>query len=101
MGHDLIPVTDAEHRNGCCVGCADQLRLGGDRVGDVRPVDAPLAAERDHQLVALDVGPIVEVLALTLGEREALPTKSIDDEPSVGVGRVGDQQRSHGHYGTR
>ena len=67
----------------------------------MRPVDAPLTAEGDQELVARHVGPIVEVLALTLGERVALPTKSIDDEPSIGVGRVGDQERSHGHYGTR
>ena len=38
---------------------------------------------------------------MALGERVALPTKSLDDEPAVGVGGVGDQQCSHGHYGTR
>ena len=35
--------------------------------------------------------------------RERVParTKSLGDEATVGIGGVGNQQRTHGHYGTR
>ena len=67
----------------------------------MRPVHAPLAAERDDQFVAGEARPVAEVLAMALGEGVSVLAKSLGDEAAVGVGGVGDQQRTHGHYGTR
>ena len=45
--------------------------------------------------------PVVEVLAMAFGERVPASAEPLGDEPAVGVGGVGDQQCTHGNYGTR
>src|SRR3954453_15842031 len=49
MGHDLIPVADPEDGTSTLMSVADQHRLGYNGLGDVRPVDAPLAAKCQYE----------------------------------------------------
>src|SRR4029077_16060425 len=53
VSHDLVAVADPVDGNTGAVSRAHQLGLGCDRFGDVWPIDAPFAAERDDQLVAI------------------------------------------------
>jgi len=67
----------------------------------MRPVHAPLAAERDDELIAVEIRPVAKVLAVTFGERVAVAAEAFGDKASIGVDSVGDQQCAHRHYGTR
>ena len=38
---------------------------------------------------------------MTFGERVSVSTEPLGDKATIGVSSIGDQQRAHGHYGTR
>ena len=69
VGHDLVPVADAVDGHAAVVRRTDQVGFGSHRFGNVRPVHAPLAPEREHQLMAGELRPVAEVLTVAFGER--------------------------------
>ena len=70
-------------------------------VGHVGPVDAPLAAQHQHQFVAVEGRPVAGRLAMTLVERVSVFTESVPDEARVGISAVGDEQCTHWEDGTK
>ena len=74
---------------------AHERRLGLDQRGDLGPVHVPLGAEREHELDAVEAGPVVGRLPVQLGEGVAVLAEAVTDEPGVEVVAVPDDQRTH------
>ena len=94
--HRLRSETDAIHRHAARVRSSNERELGSNFVGDVWPVDAPIAAEQHHLIDAIERGPFVGTLAMTLSKRISMVTKSFACVPGIAIVGVGKKQRTHG-----
>jgi threonine dehydratase len=95
MSEELGAVADAEQRETAPIRCLDERRLRGNLPFEVRPVDGPLAAERDHELVPVELRPFVRAFPVALREGKAPSPELLADVAGVGVVPVGDQQCAH------
>ena len=94
--HRLRAETDAIHRHAASMRCSNERELSVHFVGDVRPVDTPIAAEQHHLIDAIERGPFVGTLAMTLSKRISMVTKSFACVPGIAIVGVGKKQRTHG-----
>ena len=95
VGHDLGPETDPEDGYPLLMGAFHKCTFGFHRLGDPRPVHAPLRPQQEHQIGPGQIGPLGGPLAVTLGERVALGPQVVADETRIGVVGIGDHEGAH------
>ena len=94
--HRLRSETDAIHRHTAIVRYSNERELCGNFVGDMRPVNAPVAAKQNHLIDGIERRPLAGTLAMTLRNRITVVTKSFACEPGIAIVGVGKKQRAHG-----
>lgn len=68
---------------------ADQREFGCDLGGKVRPVHAPLAAQQNDEIDAIERRPLSRTLTVALDERIAMVTKPFPTESGIAIIGVG------------
>ena len=95
VGDHLGSEADSEHRDARLVSRPYERGLGGDVGRHIGPEHRPIRTEQNDQFVAGQTRPLVGMLPVTLAERIPVITKSVADQPRVGIVGVGNQQGTH------